>query len=55
MSKPSLTTVCPRCANGHPVCSDHRPDGTRYPHNDTCATYRWGDLCPPCEKEVFAP
>lgn len=50
-----LDDVCPRCANGRPGCTDIKPDGTRYTHEETCATYDWStDLCPACAVAVEA-
>lgn len=41
--------VCPRCSNGRPICTDRKPDGSRYLHSETCATYRWAnEVCSPC-------
>lgn len=42
--------VCPRCSDGRPICRDTRPDGTRYTHEETCATYDWADdVCAACQ------
>ena len=44
-----IPNVCPRCSNGRPICQDLRPDGTKYTHEETCATYDWSDdLCADC-------
>ncbi len=48
--------VCPMCANGRPVCSDRKADGTRYSHAATCAVYEWGDdLCVDCKSDGWEP
>lgn len=42
--------VCPRCSDGRPICTDRKPDGARYTHGETCATYDWADdVCAKCE------
>lgn len=45
--------LCPRCSNGLPICMDYKPDGTRYTHEETCATYNWGEVvCDRCRHEM---
>jgi hypothetical protein len=42
--------ICPCCSDGRPICTDLRADGSRYSHEETCATYCWSDhLCAECE------
>ncbi len=49
-----IPDVCPRCSNGRPVCSDWKPDGTRYSHDETCAIYDWADdVCAQCAPEIL--
>ena len=45
--------VCPRCGNGRPICTDTKPDGTRYTHAETCATYDWADVL--CDRCLIVP
>lgn len=52
MTLPTDFTVCPRCANGLPTCTDSKLDGTKFSHAETCATYNWGKLCPVCWREL---
>lgn len=41
--------ICPRCANGRPICVDRKPTGAQFSHEETCATYVWSDtLCAAC-------
>ena len=48
-----IGNVCPRCANGLPICADLRPDGIRWTHEQTCATYDWADdVCAKCEARM---
>lgn len=45
----SEANVCPRCANGRPICVDFKPDGSQYSHEETCARYAWADdVCDAC-------
>lgn len=48
--------ACPRCSDGLPICTDMKPDGTRYTHAETCATYEWADdLCEDWEADYAPP
>ncbi|MBM4653841.1 hypothetical protein GS462_26500 [Rhodococcus hoagii] len=38
----------------YPVCAERRADGTRWPHEETCQLYAYGDLCGDCERIVLA-
>ncbi len=43
--------VCPRCSDGRPICTDKKPDGSTWTHDETCATYEWADdVCADCLK-----
>ncbi|OQQ32285.1 hypothetical protein A6411_10795 [Prescottella equi] len=51
--------LCPRCGIGavtgwrYPICADRRDDGTRWPHEETCQRYTYGDLCADCERTLI--
>jgi hypothetical protein len=48
-----IPNVCPRCANGRPTCTSRKSDGSRYSHDETCATYDWADdVCGMCALEM---
>lgn len=45
----SRRQICPGCSDGRPICTDKKPDGSIWTHDETCATYRWADdLCESC-------
>lgn len=51
--RPTVPNVCPRCANGRPICADEKPGGGRYAHHETCSTYKWAKgVCKACAEDL---
>lgn len=45
--RPYPPPLCPRCADGYPVCADE------FTHAETCARYVWADdVCDECKPHM---
>lgn len=45
--------ICPRCGDGWPVCAEKDENKVAYfTHAESCATYKWGNLCFKCNQCV---